>query len=142
MQPRLTRALPALAFALAIFVAILAGCSGGDNGTAPSPAPVTGPNFSFAFPATGTVANPGTSNRRFFTRDEAGTWTYRCIPHGSAGMTGTIIVDPASTIDSALVQVGPGNSLSFSPSTVTIDTSGYVRWINVSSMNNHTVTRP
>lgn len=134
------RSLPATALVLA--AALVAGCSNNSSSsTAPTP-PVTGPTFSFAFPAAGTVAVPGTSNFRIFTSGEVGTWAYRCIPHGSAGMTGTVVVDAASTIDSAFVQVGAGNALAFSPSTVTIKPGGRVRWANVSSMTNHTVTRP
>jgi plastocyanin len=57
-------------------------------------------------------------------------------------MTGTVNVVAGSANDSAFVQVGPSNAFAFSPSTVTIDTGGYVRWANVSNMSNHTVTRP
>jgi plastocyanin len=135
MQPRLVRALPGLALSLALFAAFVAGCSSSDNGAAPTP-PVTGPTFSFAFLAT------GTSNFRVFPVGEEGTWSYHCIPHGSSGMVGTVIVDAASAVDSALVQVGAGNALVFNPVSVTIKPGGRVRWVNVSSMTNHTVTRP
>jgi plastocyanin len=37
--------------------------------------------------------------------------------------------------------VGAGG-FNFSPSTVTIDSGGYVRWVNVSGLTTHTVTRP
>jgi plastocyanin len=141
MHPRLYRALPALVLTLALAAAIVAGCSSNDSGAPPIP-PTSGPTFSFAFPATGTAAVPGTSNRRFFTAAEVGSWNYRCIPHGSGGMTGTVNVVAGSANDSAFVQVGPSNAFAFSPSTVTIDTGGYVRWANVSNMSNHTVTRP
>jgi plastocyanin len=141
MQLRLARDLPGLALALALFAAVVAGCSSSDNGAAPTP-PVTGPTFSFAFPAAGSVATPGTSNKRVFPAGEEGTWTYRCIPHGSAGMTGTVTVLAGAPVDSALVQVGAGNALAFGPNAVTIHAGGYVRWINVSSMTIHTVTRP
>ena len=140
MQSRSAKALFALAFVL--ITAAVASCSSSSNSTSPTP-PVTGPTFSFAFPAAGTVGVPGTSNKRVF--NEVGTWNYHCIPHGGSGMTGTIIVDPASLVDSAFVQVGfngTGQDLKFFPSTVTIKTAGYVRWANVSSMTNHTVTRP
>ena len=149
MSTRLARAFFALAFVLV--AAVVASCSGGSsNSTAPTPVP--GPNFSFAFPATGTVATPGTSNKRVFATGtaEVGSWDYRCIPHASSGMTGTVIVDAASTKDSALVGVGAGNALefreilpggTFGTSTVTIKPGGYVRWINVSNMAIHTVTR-
>ena len=136
MQSRLARG----SLALALIAAVIAGCSNSSNSTVPTP-PVTGPTFNFAFPATGTVATPGTSNKRVFTGAEAGSWAYHCIPHGGSGMTGTINV-VVGAADSAFVQVGFGNALVFNPSTVTIDTGGYVRWANVSNMTNHTVSRP
>ena len=68
-----------------------------------------------------------------------GEIVYTCTLHPT--MTGTINVVAGPPVDSALVQVGAGNALVFSPSTVTIHAGGYVRWINVSTMTNHTVTR-
>jgi len=140
MLSRLAWTIPALA----LIAAIGAGCSSSStNSTAPAPVP--GPNFSFAFPTAGSVATPGTSNRRFFTKNEVGSWSYRCIPHGGSGMTGTINVVAGSPTDSAFIRVGfngTSEALQFNPSVVTIDTGGYVRWANVSSMTNHTVTRP
>ena len=146
MLSRLARAIFALAFVLV--AAVVASCSKSSNSTAPTP-PTSGPTFSFGFPATGTLASPGTSNRRIFTATEVGTWTYHCIPHASAGMTGTVVVDAAATADSALVGVGANNALQFAQivngafgsSSVTIKPGGYVRWVNVSNMNVHTVTR-
>jgi len=149
MLSRLAWTIPALA----LIAAIGAGCSSSStNSTAPAPVP--GPNFSFAFPTAGSVATPGTSNRRFFTKNEVGSWTYRCIPHGSSGMRGTVIVDTLSTRDSATVEVGAvgtnAGGLNFvcvtcdvpGSNSVTIKRGGYVRWFNVSTMTNHTVTRP
>jgi plastocyanin len=136
MQSRLARG----SLALALFAAVLAGCSNSSDSTAPTP-PVTGPTFNFAFPATGTAATPGTSNKRVFTAGEVGSWAYRCIPHGSSGMTGTVNV-VVGAADSAFVSVGFGNAPVFNPATVTIDTGGYVRWANVSNMAIHTVSRP
>jgi plastocyanin len=130
MQFRFARVLPAVTFVLA--AALLAGCSKSDSGTSPTP-PVTGPTFSFAFPAT------GTSNRLVF--NDVGSWNYRCLPHGGSGMTGTVNVLAGPPIDSAVVQVGAGNALVFNPSTVTIHAGGYVRWVNVSSLTVHTATR-
>ena len=37
---------------------------------------------------------------------------------------------------------GAGNAFVFSPNTVTIHAGGYVRWVNVSALTTHTVTRP
>ena len=146
MSTRLARAFFALAFVLV--AAVVASCSGGSSNST-APAPVPGPNFSFAFPTTGSLATPGTSNKRIFTAAEVGTWGYHCIPHQSAGMTGTVVVDAAATADSALVGVGANNAFQFAQitngafgsSTVTIKPGGYVRWVNVSNMNTHTVTR-
>src|SRR5262245_16451510 len=134
MQSRLARG----SLALALFAAFLASCSNSSDSTSPAP-PVTGPTFNLAFPVPGPAANPGTSNKLIFR--DVGAWAYRCIPHGSSGMTGTINV-VVGAADSAFVQVGAGNALSFSPATVTIDTGGYVRWANVSNMTIHTVSRP
>src|SRR5262249_30577319 len=132
MSSRPRRILPVLALVTAAFAAA-AGCSS-NNSSSPTQ-PVTGPTFNFTFPATGV-----SDTLRF--RD-VGTWTYHCAAHASLGMTGTIIVDPASTVDSVPggVQVGAGNSYSFSPATVTIKPGGLIRWVNVSSLTNHTVTR-
>jgi plastocyanin len=138
MSSRFARAIPALMFVAAIG----AGCSSSSNNSV-APTPVPGPNFSFAFPTAGTVIVPGTSNKQIFT--DVGTWGYRCIAHAvSNNMVGAIIVDTSSTTaDSALVQVGGGaGGFGFVPDTVTIRTGGYVRWINVSAMINHTATRP
>jgi plastocyanin len=138
MSSRFARAIPALMFVAAIGT----GCSSSSSNSM-APTPVPGPNFSYAFPTAGTVLVPGTSNRLIF--NDVGTWGYRCIPHAvSNHMVGAIIVDTSSTTaDSALVQVGGGaGGFGFVPDTVTIRTGGYVRWINVSAMINHTATRP
>ncbi len=111
--------------------ALFAGCSKKDS-TSP-PVTMTGPTFNFTFPQTGTSHQ--------FTFTDVGTWNYACIPHGSGGMTGTVIVAAAGA-DSALVQVGPSNAFSYSPSSVTIKQGGKVRWVNASTNTfNHTVTR-
>lgn len=125
--------------ALLILTAYASGCSK-NNGTAPM-GNTGGPAIDFTFPATGTsLANPGTSHQFQFTTE--GTWAYHCIPHASSGMTGTVVVSAAAPADSAVVQVGAGDALAFSPSSVTIKPNGFVRWVNVSSMTIHTVTRP
>jgi plastocyanin len=146
MQSRLVRALPAFALVLAFAAALVAGCSSSSNSTAPPPNNVVGPTFSLAFPAAGTPASPGTSNRLFFHGADVGSWNYHCIPHQSLGMVGTINVTVGAA-ESALVLVGVDDSpqhnaaFHFSPATVTIDTGGYVRWANASSMTIHTATR-
>ena len=117
---------------------VVAACSkstnptyGGGGGTVSTGG---GPSFDLHFPATGTS--------QLFTFTTAGSWDYHCTPHGNLGMTGTVRVDTASTNDSVVVSVGPGNTLTFSPSSVTIKPNGYVRWVNASTMTIHTVTRP
>jgi plastocyanin len=94
---------------------------------------VSGPTFDLTFPA------QGFSNELVFT--EAGDWDYDCRPHEVSGMRGQIRVRESSTRDSALVAVGDGG-LKFNPDSVTIKLGGRVRWVNVSPMLNHTVTRP
>ena len=135
MSSRLARAIPALV----LVAAIGAGCSSGSSNTT-APTPVPGPNFSYAFPTAGTVAVPGTSNKLIF--NDVGVWNYHCNAHGSSGMTGTVTVLAGGPVDSALVQVGAGNALVFSPNAVTIHAGGYVRWINVSTLTNHSASRP
>ncbi len=92
-----------------------------------------GPSFNLTFPATG--------SSRTFQFTSAGSWAYHCTPHQSSGMTGTVVVSASSVNDSMLVMVGPGNTLTFSPNSVTIKPNGNVRWVNQSSMTIHTVTR-
>lgn len=116
---------------VAALTLLAAGCSGKSSS---APAVVAGPAFNFSFPGT------GVSHQLQFT--DVGSWGYHCIPHQSLGMTGTVIVDASSAVDSALVQVGPGIATVFQPSSVTIKPNGFVRWVNTGSMTNHTVTRP
>lgn len=119
------------------FIVIL-GCGGDDGPTNPGGGGGGGggPTFNFTFPAT------GASHSLMFM--DVGTWTYHCTPHGtqSSGMHGDITVDAGSANDSVLIEVGPGNALVFSPSSATVKVHGIVRWVNSSSMTNHTVTRP
>jgi len=128
-MPRTLRVALALLFAAAL--AALAGCS--NETSSVSPPVASGPNFNFTFPAT------GVSHELVFL--SVGSWSYRCVPHSGSGMTGTVVVDAGSANDSALVHVGPGNALVFSPASVTIKSGGKVRWVNDSPMTNHTVTR-
>jgi plastocyanin len=126
------RALLVLAALFSLVFVVIIGCGGGGSkSTNPGGG---GPSFNLTFPATGTS--------RSFTFPTDGSWAYHCTPHASSGMQGTVVVNSSSMNDSALVTVGPSNSLTFSPATVTIKTGGTVRWVNASSMTNHTVTRP
>src|SRR5712664_2819718 len=76
--------------ALACLGMLAGGCSN-KSGSAPSGS-TGGPALNFAFPATGVSHQ--------FTFTAVGSWGYHCIAHGAGGMTGTIIVDPNSTVDS------------------------------------------
>ncbi len=97
---------------------------GGGGGTAPAP-------FDLHFTAQGVSQQ--------LTFPNASTFGYHCTPHQSAGMTGTVTVSSAGT-DSALVSVGFNNLNQFNPASVTIKANGHVRWVNVSTSTNHTVT--
>ena len=121
-----------LAGAALVVACLLVGCSSPDSPASP-PQTVTGPTFDFTFPA------QGVSHEFQFT--EAGDWDYNCRPHRSSGMVGTIRVRESSTRDSVLVAVGFGG-LRFEPDTVTIRLNGTVRWVNVSTVLNHTASRP
>ena len=120
-----------LALLLVTALAAAAGCSEDKSSTAPPV--VSGPTFNLTFPAQGTS--------QAVTFITVGSWSYRCEPHATGGMTGTVNVEVASPNDSVVVAVGPSDSLVFRPSTVTIKSGGYVRWVNQSTMTNHTVTR-
>ena len=117
---------------LAVAGAVLAaGCSGDDGPV--DPPIVTGPTFDFRFPAQGVSHE--------FQFDGSGDWDYNCRPHRSSGMVGTIHVRESSTNDSALVAVGEGGFF-FVPDTVTVRPGGRIRWVNVSTVLNHTASRP
>lgn len=113
---------------------VIFGCGSGGGGGSPTNPGGANPTFNLTFPATG--------HSQSFTFADAGTWNYRCSPHGSSGMTGSVTVSASAVDDSAVVNVGPGNTFTFSPSSVSIKPGGYVRWVNQSNMTNHTVTRP
>jgi hypothetical protein len=116
-------------------ILLLATCAAScSKSTSPDPPPpVTGPTFDFRFPA------QNVSHEFQFV--EAGDWDYVCRPHVSSGMVGTIRVRETSTRDSALVSVGLGG-FNFAPDTVTIKLNGTIRWVNVSTVQNHTASRP
>jgi plastocyanin len=128
------RALLVLGALFSFALVVIIGCGSGGGGGGGITNPPGAPSFDLRFPATGVSKD--------FTFTTAGTWDYHCTPHQGSGMTGTVVVNASAPADSAVVTVGPGNTTSFSPSSVTIKTGGYVRWVNASSMTNHTVTRP
>lgn len=123
-------------FAVIALVIVLSSC-GSSSSTSPSPGGggSGGPSFDFSFPSTGTS--------HAFTFADSGTWNYQCSPHGNCcGMKGVVVVgNSAAAQESALVSVGPANDLRYSPDTVRIKPGRTVRWVNVSSASNHTVTR-
>lgn len=137
MLPRSSRAIP-LALALLSAAALAPGCSS-KGGTSTNPT-VTGPTFDFSFPAA------GTSHELTFT--DVGSWDYRCITHGSLGMTGTVVVSTTSTNDSIPGGVAVGfndgsTQFNFNPKVVTIKPGGKVRWVLApGAFLTHTVTRP
>jgi plastocyanin len=119
--------------AIASLSGALSGCSKSSSGsvpTAPSPPP-PGKFDSGALPLGASYV---------VTFNNTGTVGYHCIPHQLQNMKGTVDVN-SSGADSAVVQVGPGNSLTFSPSSVSVKPGKYVRWVNVSNMAIHTVTQ-
>jgi plastocyanin len=121
-------------FALATLTVIaLVASIGCSSEKSTNPPFVSGPTFNLTFTTLGK-----SDTLRFIT---VGSWNYRCIPHASAGMNGTVVVDAGSSNDSALVQIGPSDAFVFQPTSVTIRPGGLVRWVNMSSMTNHTVTR-
>lgn len=97
---------------------------GGGGGPTP-PAP-----FNFSFPRTGHSVQLAFPN--------AGVFGYRCTQHSGSGMTGGVTVN-SSGLDSVVVGVGQGG-LFFNPAAVTIKPGGNVRWVNVSTRSDHTVT--
>ena len=131
------RALLVLGSLFTFALIVIVGCGGDDGPTNPGGGGGGGgPTLNFTFPAT------GVSHSQMFM--DVGTWAYHCTPHGTqtTGMHGQVIVDAGSAIDSALVEVGQGNTLTFNPTSVTVKVHGIVRWVNASTMTNHTVTRP
>jgi plastocyanin len=119
--------------ALAFSVLAVAGCGGGGSSKSTGPGTGGGPTFDLHFP------DQNTSQQ--FTFADAGTWGYHCTAH--SGMDGTVIVDAGSGNDSAVVQVSNASmDLAYFPNTVSIKPGGHIRWVNASTMTNHTVTRP
>ena len=124
--------------ALGLVAIALAGCSSKSTtspayGAGPGGTP-SGPTFNLTFPA------QNVSQSFTFGAGDTGSWAYHCAAHQNMGMTGTVVVNAAGT-DSALVVVGVP-SFTFNPATVTIKPGGHVRWVNQSTLVNHTVTRP
>ena len=114
----------------------LVSCSSGGGGSPTSPGGGGGTvSFSFTFP------NVGSSSSRVFAA--AGNYAYHCAAHQSVGMTGAVVVDAASAVDSAIVNVGSGTNNVFEPSSVTIKPGGLVRWVRPAgvSPSNHSAVR-
>ncbi len=123
-----------LASAAGLVVALAAGGCSKDKGTNPVTTTTTE-----AFDS-GTLVSGTPFTHTFNT---AGSFDYRCRFHSTAGvpggMRGTVMVDDNATSTTASVSVG-GVSNVFTPSSVTIKTTGTVTWTLASGA--HTVTRP
>jgi hypothetical protein len=132
--------LAAFLLAAGLGAVLLAGCGGGGSPTSPYGGGGNG----------GTTGGGGTGGSLFsfgpfalsqsaqMTFATAGSIGYHCIAHQAMGMVGTVQVD-ATGADSMLVLIG-GSGFSFAPATAHIKPGGYVRWVNASSLTNHTVT--
>ena len=120
--------------AAALTALALGACSSKKSDEGNPVAPPTGPSFNLAFPSVGSSSS--------VTFPNAGTFGYHCTPHQGSGMTGTVQVVSGSGVLADTVEVGPGGTLTFVPSTVTIAPGGSVRWVRPagSSLNNHTAT--
>ena len=114
----------------------LVSCSSSGGGSPTSPGGGGGTvSFSFTFPSVGS-----SSSQVFAT---AGSYAYRCNTHQGSGMTGTVVVNAGSAVDSAIVNVGSGSSNVFDPSSVTIKPGGLVRWVRPAGVSaaNHSAVR-
>jgi plastocyanin len=128
-----------LAAVTVVAVLAMASCSKSNSPTAPYGGGVPGgggggtggASFNFGPFAIGQSAS--------LTFANAGITGYHCIPHRAMGMVGEVLVD-AQGADSALVQIGAGGGLSFTPATAHIKAGGHVRWVNASNLTIHTVT--
>ena len=114
-----------LVLALIAAVAVVASCSNSSN-TGGVLAP-PGKELD-----SGNIASGGVFPHTFKT---AGTFAYHCTIHG-AGMAGSVLVVPGAAVSQA-VTIGPG--LTYSPTSVSVDTGGTVTWTNSATIN-HTVT--
>ena len=68
----------------------------------------------------------------------AGSVSYKCTPHASLGMTGSVTISASAPDTVADVTVAPGGSLVFSPVNVSIKPGGHVHWVWASG--GHSVT--
>lgn len=127
-----TSALILAGLAAAVYLASCSSSGGGGTPTAPGGGTV---NFSFSFPSV------GSSSLQVFAT--AGNYAYHCNAHQGVGMTGVVVVDAGSAVDSAVVNVGSGSSNVFVPSSVTIKPGGLVRWVRPAgvSATNHSAVR-
>jgi len=108
-------------------VAVALACSKKSNPTQPGGGP-TEPFDSGTF----------TSGVFVHTYNTAGSFSYHCKVHGSS-MSGTVNCSTGAP-DSNFVNIGPGGTNTFSPTTITVKPGGYVKWTLVSG--NHSVTSP
>ncbi len=84
------------------------------------------------------------------TFEAEGVYEYFCVPHETAGMTGTVVVgspststttttSPTTTPDGSAATVELSDTLTFSPETIEVEAGSTVRWENVGAIG-HTVT--
>jgi len=121
---------------LAAAVSLVSCSSSGSGGSPTSPGGGGGTvSFSFTFPSVGS-----SSSQVFAT---AGNYAYHCNAHQGVGMTGAVVVDASSAVDSAIVNVGSGSNNVFEPSSVTIKPGGLVRWVRPAgvSTSSHSAVR-
>jgi len=129
--PRAAGFRPAAGFVLVALLLASCGSNGGPSSpTGGSPVATPPAPFSFAFPQTGHSEQLAFPN--------PGVFGYHCSKHGAMGMTGAVTVDSLG-LDSVVVGVGQGGNV-YSPAAVTIKPGGTVRWVNVSTRIDHTVT--
>lgn len=110
---------------LVLVLALFVGACGDDDDDNPVVPPAT---LELNSPV---ITPAGTFQHVFAT---AGTFPYHCTLH--AGMTGTVIVDPADPDTTAVVNM-TGNS--YQPPSLTVRTGARVVWTNSDGVN-HTVT--
>lgn len=128
-----TRLVVALA-AISLVALALSACSSKKSDGGNPVVPPAGPSYNLSFPSIGSTGS--------VTFPNAGTFGYHCAPHQGSGMTGTVQVVAGGSVFADTVEVGPGGTLTFVPSTVTIAAGGTVTWVRPagSSFNNHTAT--
>lgn len=148
---------------------VLAGCSGGDNGTEPEPTPETGaisgtvvegsagvPGAAIALSGGGGTATTNANGEFSFSNVEVGSYTLTVtLPEGftladgeSASKSVTVTADQTATVSWGAIADDPPaqqnaavtlTASSFDPSSVTITVGSTVQWTN-GTATAHTIT--